>query len=291
LYRFDSSSNIAFRILVNNHPDTIQLVNGYAVINRLWKSGDKISLDMPMPVRIVRANDAVAADNGKVAYQRGPIIYCAEAADNVNSVLTTIVETDNNPSLRGEYRPDLLGGVYTISGNLEMIPYFAWANREPGQMAVWFPTAPEFITHFPTPPGLEARAKASASYAYDSSLPYLNDGIDPMNSADRGSNAFRLHPHKGTTEWIAYEFDNPIKTSMVEVYWLQDGSYGLPSAWSLSWQKSDGTWSPVDNTTPFIIEPDHFNQLKFKPVLTNALKIEMTLGKELPGGIIEWRVK
>ncbi len=291
LYRFDTSSDIAYGIFVNNQPDTFQIVDGYAVINRKWKSGDKVSLQMPMPVRIVRAHDAVAADKGKVAYQRGPVIYCAEAADNANSVLTTIVETDDHPPLQGDYRHDLLGGVYTITGNLEMIPYFAWAKREPGQMVVWFPTAPEYITHFPTLPGLEARVKASASYAYDSSLPYLNDGIDPMNSADRGSNAFRLHPHKGTTEWIVYEFDSPIKTSSVEVYWLQDGSYGLPVAWSLSWQKSDGTWIPVNNTTPFIIEPDHFNQLKFKSVQTKALKLEMTLSKDLPGGIIEWRVK
>jgi hypothetical protein len=263
-----------------------------------------------MPVRLVKANPAVIVDAGKVAIQRGPIIYCAEAADQSTSVLTTTI--DSTTKFAGAYQPGVLNGAYILTcaaqnysklssqpshsaptpvlNPLTLIPYYSWANRAPGEMAVWFATAPQFITRFPEPPGLEAKAKGSASYAYDNSIPYLNDGIDPVNSADRGNNAFRLHPHKGTEEWVAYEFDQPVKLSSVKVYWLEDGSYTLPAAWRLSYKKADGSWAPVDSFSPYLIEKDQYNEVTFVAVTTTGLRIDMKLSDAGPGGIIEWKV-
>jgi hypothetical protein len=228
---------------------------------------------------------------------------------------------DSATRLTGFYHPEILDGVYILKGQannysarvntkadgnskkqyvpgssnspvseyLTLIPYYSWANRSPGEMAVWFATSPEFITRFPEPPGIEAQANGSASYAYDNSIPYLNDGIDPMNSADRGNNAFRLHPHKGTAEWVAYQFDQPKKLSSVKVYWLEDGSYTLPVSWSLSYQKEDGTWAPVDSFSPYLIEKDQYNEVTFVAVTTKGLRIDLKLSDAGPGGIIEIR--
>ena len=306
LYTFNQPARESWSVLINGEPVTIPVVKGYAEIRRTWNTGDKITLLLPMPVRLVRANPAVKADVGKVAIQRGPIIYCAEAADHQTSVLTQLI--DSSTTFTGSYQPNLLSGIYPLTSltslsslnllndlndlnPLNLIPYSTWANRTPGEMAVWFATERKFITRFPEPPGLEAKATGSASYAYDNSIPYLNDGIDPVNSADRGNNAFRLHPHKGTNEWVAYTFNQPQKISSVKVYWLEDGSYGLPASWSLSWLKPDGTWAPVDSFSPYLIEKDQYNEVTFVAVTTTALRIDMRLSDTLPGGIIEWKVK
>jgi hypothetical protein len=313
LYSFLDISLEKYSLKVNGEVFAAPVENGYAVIDRIWEKGDKIVLDLPMPVRLVKANPAVKVDAGKVAVQRGPIIYCAEAADHSQSVLTMTVDPET--SFTGLYQPNLLNGIYSLTCStqnythpsspsslsslpspsspphpLNLIPYFAWANREPGEMAVWFATKPEFITRFPEPPGLESKARASASYAYDNSIPYLNDGIDPVNSADRGNNAFRLHPHKGTDEWVAYAFDQPVRLSAVKVYWLEDGSYFLPESWRLSYLKDDGTWVPVDSFSPYLIEKDQYNEVTFVAVKTTGLRIDLKLSQTGPGGIIEWKV-
>ncbi|MFA6481390.1 MAG: glycoside hydrolase family 127 protein [Bacteroidales bacterium] len=315
LYSFTSASGKKYSVSINGEPYEAPIQNGYAAIDRKWKKGDKILLNLPMTVRLVEANAKVTVDAGKVAVQRGPIIYCAEAADHDVSVLTMTIDTTT--IFNGIYQPDLLNGIYkmaclansfskpsslasrphpltsftsSLPHILTLIPYFAWANRASGEMAVWFATAPQYITRFPEPPGLEAKAKGSASYAYDNSIPYLNDGIDPVNSADRGNNAFRLHPHKGTDEWIAYEFDQPQKLSSVKVYWLEDESYCLPVSWKLSYKKEDGSWAPVDSFSPYLIEKDQYNEVTFVAVKTTGLRIDMKLNQVGPGGIIEWKV-
>ena len=89
-----------------------------------------------MPVRFVEADDRVEADRGKVALERGPLVYCLEQADNGGDVrqrtLTAPAEWQPEP------RPDLLGGITVLTnGELTAVPYFAWGHRGAGSMAVW----------------------------------------------------------------------------------------------------------------------------------------------------------
>ncbi|MDD3243237.1 MAG: glycoside hydrolase family 127 protein [Eubacteriales bacterium] len=141
---------------------TVALVcdNGFVRLNRRWQTGDKFVLDMKMEVRFVRANAAVRADAGKVAVLRGPVVYCAEEADNgANlSALTISVGT----KVTAQYCKDLLGGVVALEAKghrelaaldtlygdaprhiervktpIRLVPYFAWGNRTPGEMDVW----------------------------------------------------------------------------------------------------------------------------------------------------------
>jgi DUF1680 family protein len=141
LYTFLDKSDAAPALQVNGKPAPIILEDGYAVLNRTWKKGDVIQLELPMPVRRVLAKEQVAADQGRVALQRGPIVYCLEWPDNPGAKVRETVLTDGEP-LTAQFEPDLLNGVETIeAGHLKAIPYFAWANRGKGDMEVWISRA------------------------------------------------------------------------------------------------------------------------------------------------------
>ncbi len=136
-------------------------VDGYAIIKRDWQGGDRIEVDLPMEPLRMRSNPLVRADIGKVAIQNGPIVYCLEEVDNGPNLHTLVLPKDAD--LDVSFREDLLGGVNVITAqgerakveswgqelykanacaeyepiNLTFVPYYAWVNREPGQMAVW----------------------------------------------------------------------------------------------------------------------------------------------------------
>jgi len=142
---------------IDNKPND----NGYIMINREWRDGDNVSIDMEMPIQRICANPKVSADVGRVALQRGPVIYCLEAEDNEGSVLDIALPRD--AKLSASFKPDLLNGVAIIQGkglrktkmewenklyqivpddletNITAIPYYAWDNRSAGEMVVWLP--------------------------------------------------------------------------------------------------------------------------------------------------------
>ncbi len=100
---------------------------------------------MEMPVRRVAAHPAVKADEGRFAIERGPLVFCAEGADNAGKVLDKVLA--GKVRFETEWRPDLLGGLVSIKATpedkqnaLTCIPYYAWCNRGANEMRVWFPT-------------------------------------------------------------------------------------------------------------------------------------------------------
>ena len=141
LYRFANAGRTGdddVTLTVNGHAVPIATVKGYARIEREWRKGDVVQLNLPMRVRRVFANDAVAEDRGKAAIQRGPVVYCLEGVDNGGHVLQTSLPLDE--TLTAAFRPDLLGGVDVIRGKaVTAVPYYAWNNRGKGEMAVWIP--------------------------------------------------------------------------------------------------------------------------------------------------------
>jgi DUF1680 family protein len=142
-----SAAGRGFKVKVNGNDFAGgPLVNGFVAITRKWKAGDTIELNLPLPVRRVVAHPAVAADRGRFAVERGPLVYCAEGADNGGKVLDKVFP--NEPKFDVQIRPELLGGVATIKmtepeggATLTCIPYYAWCHRGPNEMRVWFPTA------------------------------------------------------------------------------------------------------------------------------------------------------
>jgi uncharacterized protein len=137
------------RISVNGQPvGALVRADGYARIRRTWAKGDRVDVEFPMPVRRVHAHPNVAADRGRAALMRGPLVFCLEAADQAFPVAEFVLPA--GAAVAAEARPGLLGGVTVLRGEGRLakgggpaaftaIPYYAWANRAPGAMAVWIP--------------------------------------------------------------------------------------------------------------------------------------------------------
>jgi len=145
LYHYLKVKSNQYTLSVNGEPVQSELHKGYATIHRKWSAGDVIELNLPMPVHRVQAHRSVKDDIGKVALERGPIVYCAEWADNGGKVLDLVIPDE--AQFKIEHREDLLGGMSIIQGDvlnetgqrkqLTAIPYYAWSHRGAGEMAVW----------------------------------------------------------------------------------------------------------------------------------------------------------
>ena len=148
------------RLSVNGEAVSPPVEAGYAVLEREWRAGDTVTLELPMPVERVYANPKVRQDRGRVALQRGPIVYCLEAVDNGEDLNALVLPRD--AALEAAFEPDLLSGVTVLRGlaarvsaddwdgalyrteppaaspvTVTAIPYFAWDNRPSGEMQVW----------------------------------------------------------------------------------------------------------------------------------------------------------
>ena len=291
---------------INGQPiEKFDIEKGYARIERNWKKGDVVNLGIPMPIRRIRAYPKVEADVGRVALQRGPIVYCLEGVDNGGDVRCLALPPD--AALNAEHRPDLLGGVTVIKGaalavsrdsgspdpvEFLAVPYYAWDNREPGQMAVWIPEDPALAEPRPKPT-IASESKVSASHCFGAdAVDAMNDQIEPATSHDHNVPRFTWWDHRGTTEWAQYEFKTPCKVSGVEVYWFDDtgtGSCRVPKSWRVMFKEGDA-WKPVNATTEYGLKPDQYNRVALEPVQTSALRIEVELQPDFSGGILEWRV-
>ena len=136
LYRHLDASGAAPSLRVNGAPADLELDRGFAVVRRHWRPGDVVELDLPMPVRRVVSHAGVAGNRGRVAVERGPLVYCAEGADNGGTALELTLP--DAAALTAEHDAGLLGGVTTIrGGGITLIPYYAWSHRGAGEMNVW----------------------------------------------------------------------------------------------------------------------------------------------------------
>ena len=137
LYRYTDGISPAFSVAFNGKTQKILSTDGYLVIhNSAWKKNDNIQLSFEMPVRQVASHSLVAANKGKIALERGPLVYCAEKADNPDGVLSKRIPKDE--VFRYSFDQTFMGGLGRIeSGSINAIPYYAWAHREMGEMAVW----------------------------------------------------------------------------------------------------------------------------------------------------------
>jgi uncharacterized protein len=139
-----------------------RITGGYIHLKREWEPGDQVHFEMDMPVERVYAHPDVMQNVGKVALQRGPLVYCLEQVDQPVPINRLVLPLDSPISAR--FEPRLLGGIIVLTGQVRVkedqdwgkqlyrpqaaelkaaqftaIPYYAWDNRQPGGMAVWLP--------------------------------------------------------------------------------------------------------------------------------------------------------
>ena len=307
LYSFVDKVSDPITLKVNGKPVEMKLDKGYAAITRNWKAGDVIELSLPMSVRRVVANDQVGADKGRVALQRGPIVYCAEWPDNSKGHVRNLMLNDDT-SLKAEFVPSLLNGVTVIKGNavglaydaqgqvikseqtLTAIPYYAWANRGRGEMVVWLPNNEKSARPQPFPTvAITSKVTASQSRMNPRAI---NDGEEPRASND-SSSYFDWWPRKGATEWVEYAFEKQSTVSEVELYWFDDtgrGEVRVPVSWRLLY-KDGNDWKPVENATEYGVAKDRYNKVTFKSVTTTGLRLEIVSQPTFSSGIQKWKVK
>jgi DUF1680 family protein len=328
LYRFADPAAPKPTVRVGNRAVPLTLDKGYVTIDRRWSPGDVIEINLPMPVRRIAAHEQVEADRGRIALQRGPIVYAAEWPDNPGGKVRNIVLEDSS-KLSTTFRPDLLNGVQVITGQavglsktadgrverhdqaFTAIPYATWANRGRGQMIVWLARTPGAAR--PTPYPTVATTSTLKHSPSNKNIRNIIDGEDPASSDDPAS-YFDWWPRNGCSssapesspagsggqaprcsngEWIEMTFAKPSTVSESQVYWFDDtgrGGVRVPQSWRLLYR--DGNeWKPVAANGPYGVAKDRYNVVRFTPVTTSALRLELTMQPQVSAGVQEWIVK
>jgi DUF1680 family protein len=139
LYSYVNKEAKPISVMINGKSTPATIEKGYIKLSRNWKKGDQIALTLDMPVRKIVSNEKITANNNKIAIERGPVLYCAEGHDNNGKALS--IPVAENQSFTPQFQQNLLGGLNVLkseTGNVTLIPYYAWANRGPNEMVIWF---------------------------------------------------------------------------------------------------------------------------------------------------------
>jgi hypothetical protein len=312
----------------------------YARLERVWRNGDRVQLELPMRITVRRwakNNHAASVDYGPLTFalkigERWSRYGGTDAWPEMEVFPTTpwnygLVLDEKNPAKSFQvvrkkgplpeqpftpetapiqikakarkipgWKQDPLGLV----GKLQPSPV---SSDQPLETITLVPmgAARLRISSFPvigSGPGahqwVATRMPAvSASHCCASdSVEALVDGLEPRNSNDHSIPRFTWWDHRGTSEWVQYEFSNNRRVSSVEVYWFDDtgaGSCRVPESWKLLFQHGN-LWEPVDNQTSYTVVRDMYNRVAFKPVTTTGLRLEVKLQRDFSGGILEWKV-
>lgn len=307
LYNYRERIEEEISLAVNGESMELDKIKGYVRLHRAWNQGDVIEMNLPMPIRRVQANPMVQANQGRVALERGPIVFCAEWPDNSDTKVRHLLLQDET-LLQTAFRSDLLKGVQVITGKalaytydddghglekteleFQAIPYYAWAHRGKGEMAVWLARKLDAVRPL-SGPTLASASQVRVSFGkYPAAV---NDQLEPQSSGDHSVPFFHVWPHKGTTEWVEYEFPKKTEISMVSVYWFDDTGRGecrLPKSWRILYKQGD-KWRPVYTKDRYEVEKDRLNKVTFETVRTQALRLEMDLQENFAAGIHEWKV-
>lgn len=308
LYTYSDGKRLKYTVTVNGEAMQSELKDGYFCIDRRWKKGDKVEVHFDMEPRTVKANNKVEADRGRIAVERGPLVYCAEWPDNDFDIFSVFM--NRTPKFELVEKPDLLYGINqlktdaqvlgyddqgrltTTNVRLTLIPYYAWAHRGSGAMDVWLPQ--ELSASRPTMPAtLASESKIDASHRV-SSLSSINDRLVPKDENDRSMPYYHWWPKQATTEWISYEFPAEATVSSATVYWFDDAPWGgcrVPKDWKIYYRDTQGQWQPVTGADKYGVEKGTGNTVNFDPVKTKAVKLEVRQPDKYSSGLFEWEVQ
>lgn len=307
LYGFKEKAKQQPIVKVNGERVSLTLDKGYAAINRKWNKGDKITIDLPMEVRRVICNETVDANRGKVALQRGPIMYCSEGVDFVDKkVLDLVLPDEEIVTACGEctslgQMEILTGKVYhtkrendnsiSLSNKVDFkaLPYYAWAQREATPMMMWYPTHKDVAKPKPAP--TIANLSKLGGSVMNASIEGIRDQLLPAGSNDNNCPFFHWWPNQNQKEFISYTFDKPYTISKSKIFWFSDGGgCKAPKSWKLFYDKG-GEWVEVDAKNEYGVQLDIINTTDFEPVTTSAVKVEIDLPEDCSSGIHEWIIE
>ena len=313
-----TAADSRYKVLVNGAATDGTLEKGYLTIDRQWKKGDVVELDMNMSVHRISANSLAEDLCNKVALERGPVVYCLEASDQPDSTIFDKYIPAFAP-IESRFEKDLLGGVMVLEGEarkvtregevkpvrFRAIPYCTWNNRGAQPMEVWI--AENTMAAVPTPvPTLASKAQTFANRGpiqndapetapADSWAGGTNDQWEPKRSSDTSKPYHYWWLKRGTQESISYRWEDLQVVENVQVYWLDfnhyDGDFRVPESWALYYETPEGEWREVEEHEPYTVFKDCYNSVSFRPVRTRSLKIVVKLQEGQSGGVLEWKVK
>ena len=309
LYKYDDNEQPKVVARVNGRKVRGEAVSGFLPIRRAWKSGDKVELELPMPVRFNIADERVEADRNRVCVTRGPLVYCAEEPDNEYQVSSYVVgDNSRTNSQIDEFTSGVMATIPTITleataatedGEVEsaitLIPYYSWNNRGNNKaMNVWFAsdadTAREGLI---MTVGNIADVKASHTNSSDDVIA-VADGKVPSNSHDKTIPRWTSWSQRGKEQWVEIKLKSVQEVEAVSVYWYDDkGGVLLPVAWDMDYM-SDGKWVEFKPyvTDRFGVEPDQYNMVHpAAPVKTDMLRLKMKPKADATVGILELTVE
>jgi hypothetical protein len=304
LYHYADHSSARIMASVNGKKVSTKTADGYLPIKRQWKAGDKVTLELPMPVRYSVAHELVKADSNRVCITRGPLVYCAEQADNQYSASSYIIDRIGNQGQVESFGEGILKGISTISlpakacqeesevpATLKLIPYYAWNNRgDNATMNVWF--ARDLAT------AIEVGVRTVGNVA-DVTATHTNgtddvyavaDGKLPKNSADMTIPRWTSWSQKGKFQQVDIKLKKVQDIGSISVYWYDDqGGVQLPVSWNIEYY-AEGAWHPFKLyvTDIYGVQADQFNVVHpSESFATDAIRLNITPRSDATVGILE----
>ncbi len=261
LYHYLDQQNPKWTLKVNGEGVDVPTTKGFATINRKWRPTDFVELNIPVPVRYNTAIDKVSANRGRIAITRGPLVYCAEQADNggekvqrffipdaagAGDIRTEVIQEG---LLKGVVRASIPAmaakkGTQLFSGRteematelvgrkraaspflLKMIPYYTWNNRGEDSMIVWLPRTEPLARKGMISNLLTASdyGKVLATHTHEGdTVAAVVDGRVPSKSADQDQPRWTGLPFKNRGQNIIFEFDKSRTVGNISIYWYEN---------------------------------------------------------------------
>lgn len=286
LYTYVDGPGPKWTLKVNGRNVDSTPVIGFATIERLWKPGDKVELELPMPVRYGTAIDRVQANRDRIALTRGPLVLCAEEADNGGGKVQRffIPQPADPGKIRTEVIQDgVAKGILRVSvpamevtgdssqaTTVKLVPYYAWNNRGEKSMVVWMPRH-EKLARQGMKSNLLARSsfgRVLATHTFEKdTVAAAVDGKTPKTSADQKQPRWTSLPFKNRGQNIIVEFDQAKSLRQISIYWYENpgsGAVKLPRGWWVDYRVGDGDWTRMKRhaADSYGLDKDKFNAVR-----------------------------
>lgn len=309
-------------IKVNGTAVNAAVEKGYASVSRTWQKGDMVTIDIPMEIRKTEADPNVTTNNGRIALQRGPIVYSLEKAGNAQlnpeikdfDPLNIVIPREAD--LKANYNKDLLKGVVEITGEakyslygellpikIQAVPYYAWNNRGDdanyvegqvdkvsSKMLIWT-MADEAQTKVVAGAAddVAPSAEVSADYTYwGARIEGVHDTSFEPTSSEMGDGFGWSNwtvDRDDKPHWLMYEWKEKISTKQMQIYWYDNYWNRIPGSLKIQYKDDDGNWQDANmkQTYEEVVKTNQYNIIDIDEITTTAVRLLMTVNLEQEG--------
>jgi len=294
LYPYKNKREEHITIKINGKPIKYELEKGFAIINKIWKKGDVIDLQLPMPVRFVKSIPKVKENTERTAITRGPLVYCAEEIDNGKPTQQLFIgDTDEAQAKVSPISSEILQNIYQIeTPQIKLIPYYAWCNRGDNRtMSVWISNTKPAIekSQMEYIDNVSSVKTSSTANGDNIAIQAICDGQEAQSSSDI-SNKIWVSSNSDL-QWIEINFKKTFIFNSLSVYWIENSKISIPQSWFIEY-KNGNEWKQLQLyvTDSYQNEKDKFNVVHpANPMETNVIRMQIKPQENKVVGISEIR--